>query len=110
MNMIMDLLGHRDYIRVLLAVQRKPLRFSQIQKELGLNPTRVDRALQFLRRGLWIMPHTVPRGKGSVLVEYGLGKRGAAFIESFKKFSVAAERRKVELGPSEVAELQSLYR
>ena len=106
----MELLGHKDYIRVLLAVQRKPLRFSQIQKELSLNPAQVDRALHFLRRGIWIVPRTLPAGKGPALVEYGLGKRGAAFLESFKKFSADAQRRKVELGSSEVAELRSLYR
>jgi hypothetical protein len=39
-----------------------------------------------------------------------LGKRGAAFLESFKAFSVGAIRRKADLGASVVAELRSFTR
>lgn len=109
-HMIIELFGHRDYLRILLAVQRRPLRFGQIQKALGLNPAQVDRALRFLRKGLWIIPRTVRTQKGPILVEYSLGKRGAAFLEAFKVFRADVKRRKAELGPSEVAELQSLSR
>ncbi len=105
----MELLGHKDYIRILLAVEHKPLRFSHIQKSLRLNPTQVDRALTFLRKGLWIIPRTVPAQRSQLLIEYGLGERGAAFLQSFKAFSADVQRRKFALGPSEAAELQSLY-
>ena len=105
----MELLGHKDYLRVLLAVQRQPLRFVQIQKALGLNPAQVDRALKFLRKGLWIIPRTVPTESGRIPVEYILGKRGAAFLASFETFSADAQQRVSELGASEVAELQSLH-
>jgi len=108
--MIIELFGHRDYVRILLAIQRKPLRFGEIQKKLGLNPAQVDRALKYLRRGLLILPRTVPTEGGKIPVEYTLGKRGAAFLASFEAFSAQAHRRKAALGHSVVAELQSLHR
>jgi DNA-binding HxlR family transcriptional regulator len=108
--MIMELLKHKDYIRVLLAVAQKPRRFSQLQKSLRLNPTQVDRALSFLRKGLFVIPRTVPTGGSRILLEYDLGKRGAAFLQSLEAFSAAAVERKAALGSAEVAELQSIYR
>jgi hypothetical protein len=90
--MIMELLAHKDYLRILQAVRRRPMRFGELQKALDLNPAQVDRAVKFL------------------LIEYELGKRGAAFLESFKAFSVGAIRRKAELGLSVVAELRSFTR
>ena len=109
-DMIMELLKHKDYLRILMALERKPLRFTEIQRTLGLNPTQVDRALTFLRKGLWVIPKTLPTEKGPIRMEYSLGKRGAAFLESFESFRTQAERREAELGKSEVAELQSLSR
>ncbi len=45
--MITELIGHKDYIRILLALRkRKSLRFTELQKELDLNPAQVDRALR----------------------------------------------------------------
>ena len=108
--MIMELLGHKDYLRILMAVEKKPLRFTEVQKALGLNPTQVDRALTFLRKGFWIIPKPLPAEKGPILVEYSLGKRGAAFLASWQSFRTQAERHEAELGKSEVAELQSLSR
>lgn len=108
--MIMELLGHKDYLRILMALGKKPLRFTEIQKILGLNPAQVHRALTFLRKGLWIIPRTLPTDKGPIKVEYSLGKRGAAFLASWQSFRVQAERHATELGKSEVAELQSLSR
>jgi DNA-binding HxlR family transcriptional regulator len=108
--MIMELLGHRDYVRILLAVGRKPLRFGEIQKNLHLNPAQVDRALKYLRKGLWILSRTVPTAGGRIPVEYRLGKRGEAFLASFEAFSAEARRQKLPLGHSVVAELQSLHR
>ena len=106
----MEILKHRDYLRILMALERKPLRFTEIQKTLELNPTQVDRALAFLRKGLWIIPKTLPMEKGPIRVEYSLGKRGAAFLESFESFRTQAGRREAALGKAEVAELQSLSR
>jgi DNA-binding HxlR family transcriptional regulator len=106
--MIMELLRHKDYLRIMMALERKPLRFSEIQKNLGLNPTQVDRALTFLRKGFWIIPKTLPAEKGPIRLEYGLGKRGAAFLTSFASFRDQAELHESELGKSEVAELWSL--
>lgn len=106
--MIMDLLAHKDYLRILKAVQRKPMRFGEIQKDLGLNPAQVDRAMKYLRKGLWVVPRVVPSEKGRLLVEYEIGKRGAAFLRSFKIFSDDASQHQAELGADAVAELQSL--
>lgn len=106
----MELLKHKDYLRVLAAVEHKPQRFGQLQKALGLNPAQVDRALSFLRKGLYIVARTAPTEGERIVVEYCLGKRGAAFLESYKSFEVAAVKRKAALGSSEIAELQSIYR
>ncbi len=108
--MIMELLAHRDYVRVLQAIRTRPRRFGELQKELGLNPAQVDRAAKFLRKGLWIVPRVVPSEAGRMLVEYTLGRRGAAFLESFKAFRADALRRRAALGSSVVAELRSLDR
>lgn len=108
--MIIEVLAHKDYIRVLAALEGKPLRFSQIKKALKLNPTQIDRALAFLRKGHWVIAHVAPAQAGRLFVEYRLGKRGAAFLRSFSAFSKDAGRRMAALGASEVAELQSLYR
>jgi DNA-binding HxlR family transcriptional regulator len=108
-SMIMELLGHKDYIRVLLALEEKPLRFSQIQKALKLSPVQIDRALKFLRRGLWVIPHAGPGDGGRFVVQYRLGRRGTAFLHSFGAFSRDAQRRVAAIGSSEVAELQGLY-
>ena len=75
--MILDLLGHKDYLRILIALEGAPQRFTEIQKSLDLNPAQVDRALAFLRKGLWVVPRTLPAESGPLRVEYRLGKRGA---------------------------------
>jgi hypothetical protein len=51
-----------------------------------------------------------PSKRGRLLVEYEIGRRGTAFLESFKAFSRGAIHRKDELGPSVVAELRSFAR
>lgn len=108
--MIMDLLAHKDYIRVLLALEDKPLRFSALEKALKLNPTQLDRALKFLRKGHWVIPHVDPGEGGRFFVSYRLSKRGIAFLRSFNAFSKEAQRSMASVGSSEVRELQSLYR
>lgn len=110
-SMIMELLGNKDYLRVLAAIRAKgSLRFSQIEKLLNLNPARVDRALKFLRKGLCIVPHTIatPTRGERVLVEYRLGKRGAASLEVLDGLAMSVQKRSRALGRSEVEELQQL--
>jgi DNA-binding HxlR family transcriptional regulator len=107
--MVMELLGHVDYLRVLLVIRKEgSLRFSQVQKALGLNPAQVDRALKFLTKGLWIVPRTVPSEGTRIPVEYRLGKRGRSFLELFDNFTTGAQRRTEELGAAEVEELLRL--
>jgi DNA-binding HxlR family transcriptional regulator len=108
--MVMELFAHRDYVRILSSVRRKPKRFGQLQKELRLNPAQVDRALKYLRKGLFIVPRVESSAKGRLLVEYEIGKRGMAFLESFKAFSHDALRRKTALGESVAEELESFTR
>ena len=108
--MVMELFGNRNYVRILSSVRRKPKRFGQLQKELRLNPAQVDRALKYLRKGLFIVPRVEPSTKGRLLVEYEIGKRGMAFLESFKAFSHDALRRKSALGESVAEELESFTR
>lgn len=108
--MVMELLAHRDYVRILFSIRRKPKRFGELQKELGLNPAQVDRALKYLRKGLWIVPRVAPSAKGRLLVEYEIGRRGTAFLDSFRAFSQDALRRRGDLGDSVVAELQGFTR
>jgi DNA-binding HxlR family transcriptional regulator len=108
--MVMELLAHKDYVRILSSIRRKPKGFSQLQKELRLNPAQVDRALKYLRKGLFIVPTVKPSAKGRLLVEYEIGKRGAAFLHSFDAFSHDALRRKSELGSSVEQELASFTR
>jgi DNA-binding HxlR family transcriptional regulator len=108
--MLSELFAHKDYVRILHAVRRKPMRFGALQEELGLNPAQVDRAARFLCKGLLIVPRVVPSEKGRLLVEYEIGRRGKAFLDLFKAFRADASRRKAELGESITAELQSFTR
>lgn len=108
--MILELLGHKDYLRILLALEAAPLRFTDIQKTLDLNPAQVDRGLSFLRKGLWVVPRTLPAERGPIRVEYRLGRRGEAFLKSFERFRDDIARHEEQLGRSEVRELQSLSR
>ncbi|MEK7365899.1 MAG: hypothetical protein AABZ68_04340, partial [Candidatus Deferrimicrobiota bacterium] len=109
--MITELLGHKDYLCILLALRkRKGLRFSEIQKELELKPAQVDRALKFLRAGLWVIPRIIPAKGGRILVEYELSKRGECFlavvVDSLRN---AVNKNVAILGSSARQEVQSLY-
>jgi len=108
-EVLLELLGQKNYIRVLLALEKGPLRFSELKKALKLNPVQIDRALRFLRKGRWVVPHAAAQGGGRMLVRYRLGKRGEAFLRSFKAFSEDLQRQDAGLGASEVRELRSLY-
>jgi len=105
---ILELLAHRDYLRILIALESAPRRFSELQKALELNPAQVDRGLKFLRKGLWVVPRTLPSERGPIRVEYQLGKRGRAFLRSFERFRADLERQAPQIGRTEVEELQRL--
>lgn len=106
--MILELLAHKDYLRILLALEGAPRRFSELQRALNLNPAQVDRGLKFLRKGLWVVPRTIPSEQGPIRVEYELGKRGTAFLSSFERFRADLERQAPQIGSSEVEELRRL--
>ena len=46
--MIRELLAHNDYVRMLNALERQPMRFGRLQDELKLHLPQVTRALKFL--------------------------------------------------------------
>ncbi|MBI2922461.1 MAG: ArsR family transcriptional regulator [Planctomycetes bacterium] len=108
--MVLELLAHPDYLRILHAVRHRPLRFSDLQKRLRLNPAQVDRALKFLRRELWVVPQVKPSAKGRLAVQYAIGRRGAAFLDSYEVFAQDVRRRQDELGADTVAEIESVRR
>ena len=91
-----------------LLLEKGAKRFNEIEKALDLNPTQVNRALAFLRKGLWVVPKTLPVESGPIRVEYRLCKRGAAFLASFESFRLQAKRREATLSKAAIAELQSL--
>jgi hypothetical protein len=70
----------------------------------------VDRALKFLRAGLWVIPRIVPTKGGRILVEYELSKRGECFlsvvVDSLRN---AVTKNVAILGVSARQEVQSLY-
>ena len=106
-----EVLKCKDSCRILKAVQRKPLRYSEIKRLLNLKPARLECLLKMLRERMWIIvrvrPVTVkfyqvfkdPRKKGDgiaipdpdiptkskILVEYSLSKRGAAVLRAHAK-------------------------
>jgi hypothetical protein len=107
--MISELIGHKDYIRILQVLRyRGSLRFGQIETLLDLNPVQVDRALKFLCEGSLIHTHSLPAGKGKGL-QYELARRGTAFLEAFESFTGDIYSRGGELGLSEVADFRALY-
>jgi len=104
--MIMELLNHRDPLRILLTLyQWGGLRFGQIQTMLDLNPAQVDRALKFLCKGLWIKLHSAP-GQAKRQTEYKIEKRGAALAEAFTVFAANIREKEKEFGAPEVAAFQ----
>jgi DNA-binding PadR family transcriptional regulator len=97
--MIMELMAHPAYIRVLHAAERRPMRFFHFEQELGLNPAQVDRALKFLTKNQLLAPRPVDTAFGPRLTIYQVTARGTAFLEAFSAFDVAVGRRRAALGP-----------
>lgn len=85
-HLILNLLGHESYLRILVALEATPQRFAEIQSSLDLDPLLVGRALAFVRRGFWVVPRTMPGESGPLHVEYRIGKRGEALLASFERF------------------------
>jgi DNA-binding MarR family transcriptional regulator len=107
--MIVDLLNRRDPLRILLTLyQRGGLRFGRIQSLLDINPAQVDRALKYLCNSLWIKAYPLP-GKGRHQIEYRIERRGEALAEAFTSFTAAIQKKKIELGVSEVTEFRNFY-
>ena len=111
-HMITELLGHKDYLRILLALRKhKGLRFSEIKKELKLNPNQVNRALEYLQEGLWVIARAVPTEGGRTLAQYELSKRAECFLNDIvDPLRDAVRKNVVALGSKELQEVQSLYR
>ena len=87
-----EILKCEDCLRILLTIQKRSLRFSQIQKSLSINTARLCNLLKILRRGFWIIPHTIPTQKSRVLIEYRLSKRSILTLNDYIK-----KRKKINL-------------
>jgi len=110
--MIANLMGHMDYLHILLTLRRcGPLRFSEIQNTLKLNPNQVDRALKVLRDDFWIIPRTIPTKSHRVFVEYELSHRGEVFLcKVVDPLRETVRKNAAVLGAHALREVQSLYR
>jgi DNA-binding HxlR family transcriptional regulator len=97
--MIMELMSRPDYIRVLHAAGRGSMRFVHFERELGLNPAQVDRALKFLTKNHLLAPKAADTAAGPLVIVYRIADRGTAFLEAFSAFFVAVIKRRAALGP-----------
>ena len=79
------LINDGDSIPILLALRKKRMRFSQIQKQFELSSARLEKVLKFLRNDHWVIPHIFSvKGKkvcAVFIVEYRLSKRGEKLLE-----------------------------
>src|SRR3989338_1968276 len=50
----------KDLLRILQALERKPLRFSQIKHLLNFKPARLESLLKTLYKKFWIVERVVP--------------------------------------------------
>lgn len=104
--MIWELLAHKDYLRVLHSVKRKPMRFGALLRDLDLNPAQVDRAIKFLSAARLIAPALADTATGKAWIVYLPTARGGALIEAFQDFSDGVARRKAELGAGVSVDLE----
>jgi DNA-binding HxlR family transcriptional regulator len=105
--MIMKLLAHTDYLRMLRALSRRPMRFGAFQRELDLNPAQVDRAVKFLSREGYITARPADTATRTSLMAYTLTDRGEAVLEAFFAFTLAVNRRKDRLGARAISDLRA---
>lgn len=97
----------KNLFRILQAVQRRPLHFSQIKLFLNIKPARLVQLLKVLCKMFWIIPRampnkasvkfyelrkgqwhlfpSIPLKKCKILVEYSLSKRGASVLRALAK-------------------------
>ena len=97
----------KDCLRILRAVQRRPLRYSQIKRLLNIKPDRLERILKVLRKDFWIVARAVPNKAWikhyesqkeiaipdrvvppkncKILAVYELTKRGASILRAHVK-------------------------
>lgn len=107
--MIRELLAHTDYIRVLNALEREPMRFGRLQKELELHPPQLNRALKFLCGAKLIAPSLADTATGLPLFVYVLTDRGTAIKEAFTAFVLALNRRRSRLGADALIDLRKWW-
>ena len=104
--MIMELLSHKDYLRILRAITRTPMRFGALQRELELNPAQVNRAVKFLCKEGYIASGAADTASGLFRMVYSPTDRGEAAVEAFYAFIMAVNRRKDRLGSRAVSDLR----
>ncbi|MDD5304164.1 MAG: ArsR family transcriptional regulator [Elusimicrobia bacterium] len=102
-------MAHKDYLRILHAVERRPMRFVQLEQNLGLNPAQVDRAVKFLRKAGCIAARTADTATGLPLLAYTLTDRGAAALEAFMTFARAVNQRRGRLGQGAFADVRDCW-
>lgn len=104
--MIRELLAHTDYVRVLNALERAPMRFGRLQKELELHPPQITRALKFLCKSKLITQKLADTATGLPLLVYALTDRGEAFQGAFHAFILALNRKRSILGDKDLLDLR----
>ena len=98
-------LEYKHRLRILQAVRRKPLLYSEIKRLVNLKPARLEYLLKMLRKEMWVITRVRPikcvvkfytlRKDGiaipdpniqpkncKILVEYSLSKLGAAVLSA----------------------------
>lgn len=108
--MIMELLAHKDYLRVLHAIARGPVRFHRLQEDLALHPPQLARALKFLTAGKFISTGPAETETSFRPVVYDLTARGEAMRAAFMIFATSVNRRRSELGAKAFEDVQSCWR
>ena len=107
--MIRELLAHNDYVRMLNALERQPMRFGRLQDELKLHPPQVTRALKFLCETKLVASELADTATGLPLFVYVLTDRGAAFQEAFRTFVLALNRRRTRLGSDALVDVRKWW-
>lgn len=107
--MIRELLAHTDYVRVLSALERRPMRFGALQRELELHPPQVARALGFLTRSKLIELTAADTATGIYRPVYVLTDRGEALSEVFMAFVLALNRRRSRLGDECLSDVRAWW-
>lgn len=107
--MIRELLAHSDYVRVLSALERRPMRFGALQKELELHPPQVARALRFLTKSKMIELTAADTATGIYVPVYALTDRGEALSEAFMAFVIALNRRRSRLGNEYLSDVRTWW-